>query len=44
MKSERRFLLVKNKLGFIFPIIAKVRLETDLGIDFGSSALILPTY
>ncbi|CAD8059998.1 unnamed protein product [Paramecium primaurelia] len=44
MKSDRRFLLVKNKLGFIFPIIAKVRLETDLGSDFGSSALILPTY
>ncbi|CAD8063278.1 unnamed protein product [Paramecium sonneborni] len=44
MKSDRRFLLVKNKLGFIFPIIAKVRLETDLGADFGSSALILPTY
>ncbi|CAD8149760.1 unnamed protein product [Paramecium pentaurelia] len=44
MKSDRRFLLVKNKLGFIFPIIAKVRLETDLGCDFGSSALILPTY
>ncbi|CAD8067182.1 unnamed protein product [Paramecium sonneborni] len=44
MKSDRRFLLVKNKLGFIFPIIAKVRLETDLRTDFGSSALILPTY
>ncbi|CAD8050843.1 unnamed protein product [Paramecium primaurelia] len=42
MKSEKRFLLVKNKKGFIFPIIAKVRLETNLYNDFGSSALILP--
>ncbi|CAK65785.1 unnamed protein product (macronuclear) [Paramecium tetraurelia] len=42
MKSEKRFLLVKNKKGFIFPIIAKVRLETNLFNDFGSSALILP--
>lgn len=44
MKSEKRFLLVKNKKGFIFPIVAKVRLETNIFNDFGSSALILPAY
>ncbi|CAD8064038.1 unnamed protein product [Paramecium sonneborni] len=43
MKSDQRFLLVKNMKGFIFPIIAKVRLETNLFNDFGSSALILPS-
>lgn len=35
---------MKNASGFVSPIVAKVKLETDLGDDFGSSALILPTY
>jgi hypothetical protein len=44
LKSSNRFLLVKNFSGFIFPILAKVKIETSLPNDFGTSALILPTY
>ena len=44
LKSDNRFLLVKNSNGFIFPILAKVKIETSLPNDFGTSALILPSY
>jgi hypothetical protein len=42
VKEEYRFLLVKNKKKFIFPVVAKVRLENYSTEDFGASALITP--
>ena len=42
VKDDYRFLLVKNKRKFIFPVVAKVRLDNYSTEDFGASALITP--
>jgi len=42
VKEDSRFLLVKNKKKFIFPVVAKVRLDNYSTEDFGASALITP--
>ena len=42
VKAENRFLIVKNKRNFIFPVRAKVRLDNYSTEDFGASALITP--
>lgn len=42
VKAENRFLVVKNKQKFIFPVGAKIRLDNYSTEDFGASALISP--
>ena len=42
VKAEERFLIGKNKKGFIFGFKAKVRLETSSNSDIGASALVMP--
>lgn len=40
VKADNRILYMKNKDMFIFPILAKVRIENYSNNDFGASALL----
>jgi len=40
VKSEHRFLLIKNRNGFVVPVEGKIRLENYSTTEFGASALI----
>lgn len=42
VKVEERFLIGKNKSGFIFPFKVNIRLETNSNDDIGASGLVMP--